>query len=124
MMQLKKKIRLKKNNLKQFQEDSPTSNNQEFQLIKGRKSKPSKTNKNKKPIPITEIEKQKEEEEEKEKTSEKKTNNIKIETVFQNIQKDENSKVQNEKKSEIYKTKKKYSFFCCLNSNLDDSDIK
>ena len=118
---IKKKIKIKKNNSKPIQEDSSTSNNQEFQLIRNRKSKPSKTNKNKIPI---EIEKKKDEYEEKEKTSEKKAHIIKIESLSQNIQKDENSKVQNEKKSEIYKTKKRYCLFCCLNSNLDDSDIK
>lgn len=123
---MKKKNKFRKNNSKQAQDDSFTSNNQEFQLIKNKKSRPSKTNKNKIPLPISETEKKKneEEEEEKEKISEKKTNILKIESLYQNIQNDENSKVQNEKKSEIYKTKKKYCLFCCLNSNLNDSDIK
>ena len=121
---MKKKNKFRKLNSKQIQEDSSTSNNQENQLIKNRKSKPKKTNKNKISMPITELEKKKNEEEEKEKTNEKKTNIIKIESLCQNIQKDENCKVQIEKKTEIYKTKKKYCFFCCLKSNLDDSDIK
>ena len=119
------KNKFKKLNYNQIQEVNGSPNNQELKLIKSKKSKTIKTNKNK--LPLSEPDK--EEEEAKINTKKNNINNImKIERVNdEKIQREDFNKIETyteKKDSKAYKKRIKYCLFCCLKSNLDDSDIK